>query len=116
MAEKNIFGSKDIEKTIFDDRWVRFAFGPQGKIDSSVLNLGIVEFEKNTVSSPHKHDVAEALYVLSGKAKFLLDAKAHDINKGDFIHIPEKTEHKVITGDRKIRILFIFGGSIQIDR
>lgn len=116
MQEKKVFSIKDIDKTVFDDRWVRFAFGPQGKIRSSDLNLGIVEFDENTVSSPHIHDVSEALFVLSGKARFMLGAETHDIDMGDFIHIPEKTEHKVITGDQKIRILFVFGGSIKIDR
>jgi hypothetical protein len=29
-----IFNLKDITKKTFDDRWVKFAFGPQGKIET----------------------------------------------------------------------------------
>ena len=37
-----IFNEKDIEKKVYDDRWVRFAFGPQGKVDTKNFNLGII--------------------------------------------------------------------------
>ena len=36
-----VFNEKDIEKKVFDDRWVRFAFGSQGKVNTENLNLGI---------------------------------------------------------------------------
>lgn len=115
MDFKKVFSTDNIDKKIFDDRWVRFAFGPQGKIFSDKLNLGIVEFESNTISNPHTHDVDEALYVISGNAEFRLGKDNYKIKKDDFIYIPKNTEHKVITADRKIRILFIFAGNIKID-
>jgi mannose-6-phosphate isomerase-like protein (cupin superfamily) len=116
MGINNVFRSEDIKKKVFEDRWVRFAFGHQGKIDSKNLNLGIVEFDRNTKSSPHIHGVEEALFVLSGEAKMTLGNDTLDIEKDDFIYIPANTEHSFITSVKKIRILFIFGGDILIKR
>jgi len=116
MTAKHVFNFTDIKKKVFEDRWVRFAFGQQGKVASKELNLGIVEFDKNTKSNPHMHDVEEALFVLSGEANMVLGKDRLDIKKDDFIYIPKKTGHSFRTGDKKIRILFIFGGDILISR
>jgi len=41
----NTFKLSQVRKTHFDDRWVKFAFGPQGFKNTANLNLGVVEFE-----------------------------------------------------------------------
>ena len=109
-----IFNEKNIKKKNFDDRWVKFAFGPQGFLNTENLNLGIVSFKNNSTALNHRHDVEEALYVLSGKAKVKIDGKTLNINKNDFVYIPAHTDHQVITGEKSIKILFIFGGNITI--
>ncbi|MCL4384981.1 MAG: cupin domain-containing protein [Cyanobacteria bacterium] len=114
--EPEKFNEKEIKKKIFEDRWVRFAFGTQGFINTKNLNLGIVEFEKNKTSLTHTHDVEESLYVLAGKGIIDVDGTIYNIRKGDFIYIPKDSEHTIITGNNsRIRILFIFGGEIKID-
>ena len=109
-----IFNQEIIKKKNFDDRWVKFAFGPQGFLKTENLNLGIVNFKKSSIALNHSHDVEEALYVLSGKAQVKIAGKILNINKNDFVYIPAHTDHQVITGEKSIKILFIFGGAITI--
>jgi mannose-6-phosphate isomerase-like protein (cupin superfamily) len=109
-----IFNQKIIKKKNFDDRWVKFAFGPQGFLNTGSLNLGIVNFKKNSIALNHKHDVEEALYVLSGKAEVKIADKILSINKNDFVYIPALTDHQVITKEKSVKVLFVFGGLITI--
>jgi len=112
----NIFNEKDIEKKIFDDRWVRFAFGSQGKSKTKNLNLGITKFKKNKTSLIHKHDIDEALYILSGKGTVKVGDKSHKVKAGDFIYVPCKTYHTMITDcGSDLKIFFVFSGEITID-
>jgi quercetin dioxygenase-like cupin family protein len=115
--EKNsfIFNLADIKKKNFEDRWVKFAFGPQGFKNTKSLNLGIVNFAANKTSLNHKHDVEEALYVLSGNGKISIAGKVYDLKEDDFVFIPIDTDHQIITGSGAVKILFIFGGEIVIN-
>lgn len=110
------FNLEDITKKTFDDRWVKFAFGPQGKIKTENLNLGVVNFDPGKEVLNHRHDVDEALFVLSGNGKIKIDNKVYDIKRNDFILIPRQTDHAVITEKNRVKILFVFGGTIFIDR
>lgn len=112
----NIFNEKDIEKITFDDRWVRFAFGSQGKSKTKNLNLGITKFEKNKTSLIHKHDIDEALYILSGKGTVKVGDKSCKVRAGDFIYIPCGTDHTMITDcGSDLKIFFVFSGEITIE-
>ena len=114
---ENTFNEKDIAKKIFDDRWVKFAFGPQGHIKTDELNLGVVEFAENTISKTHKHTVEEALYVLSGNGKIKIENDIYTLKEKDFVYIPKDTDHIIITNkDSKIKILFVFAGKIVIEQ
>ena len=116
IFEPGKINEKEIKKKIFEDRWVKFAFGPQGIINTKNLDLGIVEFDKNKTSIAHTHDIEESLYVLAGKGIIDIGGTIYNIKKGDFAYIPKHSEHAIITGNNsRIRILFIFGGRIQID-
>jgi quercetin dioxygenase-like cupin family protein len=109
------FNESEITKKVFDDRWVRFAFGPQGHRDPGGFNLGIVEFDKDIQSLAHSHDVSEALYVLEGQGKVFLGQKETSLKKGDFLFIPQGTEHRLLAGSRKLKILFVFSAKTLID-
>jgi len=112
----NIFNEKDIEKKIFDDRWVRFAFGSQGKSKTKTLSLGITKFKKNKTSLTHRHDIDEALYILSGKGTVKIGDESHKVEAGDFVYVPCRTDHTMITDcGSDLKIFFIFSGEITID-
>ena len=113
-AEK--FNEDDIQKKFFEDRWVRFAFGPQGIVDTKNLNLGIVEFDKDKTSLSHSHEVEESLYVLAGKGVLDVGGTNFNVKKGDFLYVPANTEHSIMTGNNsRLRIFFVFGGKINIE-
>ena len=114
-GHSNRFNEKEIIKKIFDDRWVRFAFGPQGKIGTKNLNLGITEFSEGRVSRAHSHNVDEALFVLSGSGKVKIKNKVYPVRQNDFLYVPKETEHTIITGEHRLKIFFVFSGEIVID-
>jgi len=111
-----IFNLKDINKKTFNDRWVKFAFGPQGKIETKNLNLGVVNFDPGKEALNHRHNVDEALFVLSGNGKIKIGSKVYNIKHNDFIHIPSQTDHAIMTEKNRVKILFIFSGNILIDK
>ncbi len=111
-----VFNEKDIEKKVFDDRWVRFAFGPQGRMNTEDLNLGITEFKEGMTSLTHQHDVNEALYILSGEGTLKVGEILHKVAAGDFIYVPRHTDHTILTDlGSSLKIFFIFSASIVID-
>ena len=117
MNDQDIrFNEKDITKKIFDDRWVRFAFGPQGKIGTKNLNLGITEFSEGKVSRAHTHNVDEALFILSGSGKVKINDVVYPVKENDFLNVPRETEHTIITDDNsRLKIFFVFSDEIVID-
>lgn len=112
----HIFNEKDIKKKVFDDRWVKFAFGPEGFIKTENLNMGITEFSEGKTSLTHKHDVDEALYIISGKGSVRIDEETYSIRAGDFIYVPRESDHTMITDQKsKLKIFFVFSGTTKID-
>jgi len=112
----NVFNEKDIGKKVFDDRWVKFAFGPQGKVDTENLNLGITLFKEGKTSLTHQHDVDEALFILSGRGTVKVGEELVKVASGDFIYVPCHTDHTMITDlGSDLKIFFIFSGKIVID-
>ena len=111
-----VFNEEDIKKKVFDDRWVKFAFGPGGMIKTENLNMGITEFSEDKTSLTHRHDVDEALYILSGNGSVRVGDKVHCIRTGDFINVPRGSDHTIITGaESKLKIFFVFAGITRID-
>jgi len=43
-------------------------------------------------------------------------SKVYDIKRNDFVHIPGKADHAIMTEKNKVKILFIFVGNILIDK
>ncbi len=112
----NVFNEKDIGKKVFDDRWVKFAFGPQGKVDTENLNLGITLFKEGKTSLTHQHDVDEALFILSGRGTVKVGEELVKVASGDFIYVPCHTDHTMVTDlGSDLKIFFIFSGKIVID-
>ncbi len=111
-----IFNEEDIKKKVFDDRWVKFAFGPGGMVKTEDLNMGITEFSEEVTSLTHKHDVDEALYILSGEGEVKVGKEMHPVKAGDFIHVPRGSDHTMITGrESKLKIFFVFSGKTRIE-
>ena len=113
---RHVFNEEDIKKKVFDDRWVKFAFGPGGMIKTENLNMGITEFSNGKTSLTHRHDVDEGLYILSGKGEVKIGKEIHPVKAGDFIHVPRGSDHTMITDQKsKLKIFFVFSGTTKID-
>ena len=113
---RQVFNEEDIKKKVFDDRWVKFAFGPDGMAKTENLNIGITEFSNGKTSLTHKHDVDEGLYIISGKGSVKINEETHNIKTGDFIHVPRGSNHTMITDKKsKLKIFFVFSGATKID-
>jgi len=80
------------------------------------LNMGITEFRDGMTSLTHKHAVDEALYIITGKGSVKINEETHSIRAGDFIHVPEGSDHTLITDQKsKLKIFFVFSGTTKID-
>ena len=108
MKDIKVFNLNEIKKNDFEDRWERFAFGPQGMINSESLKFGVVNYKPNKESLSHKHDIGESLFIISGKGNIKIDDRIFKIKNNDFVYIPQDLNHSVITGKDNLKILFIF--------
>lgn len=108
MKDSKIFNLTEIKKNNFEDRWERFACGPQGMARSEKLNFGVVNYKPDKKPLSHKHDIEEGLFIISGTGKIIIADKIFEVKKNDFVYIPQNTYHSVITGEDNLRILFIF--------
>jgi len=107
---KNVFNEEEMDKKSFENRWVKFAFGPNRFIDTENLNIGIVEFYENKDIKSHSHNVEEAMYILAGKGKIKIGNYVYIIKEKDFVYIPKNEDHSVISDiNRRLKILFVFG-------
>ncbi|MEE8324081.1 MAG: cupin domain-containing protein [Candidatus Humimicrobiaceae bacterium] len=111
-----VFNEEDIKKKVFDDRWVKFAFGPAGLVKTENLNMGITEFSDGKTSLTHRHNVDEGLYIISGRGSVKIDEETHSIRAGDFINVPRGSDHTMITDQKsKLKIFFVFSGITEIE-
>ncbi len=78
--------------------------------------MGITEFSDGMTSLTHKHDVDEALYIITGKGSVKINEETHSIRAGDFIHVPKGSDHTLLTDQKsKLKIFFVFSGTTKID-
>ncbi len=55
---------------------------------------GYVELAPSEMSAAHHHGEAEsAIYVISGRARFVVEGAVHDAGPGDFIWVPPHVVH-----------------------
>jgi uncharacterized cupin superfamily protein len=69
-------------------------------------------FPKGEGAGLHRHGGDEIFQVLSGRVRFHLDGKNHDVGPGHFVVVPPFTEHgfKILTDDAH----FQFIGEIEM--
>jgi quercetin dioxygenase-like cupin family protein len=68
-----------------------------------------VEIAANSGSpGAHRHDAAEAFFVIEGTVVFQIDDQGFEASAGDFVHIPAGSTHTVRTLDEPARVLAIF--------
>ncbi len=56
--------------------------------------VGYVELDPFDISAAHHHGEAEsAIYVISGRARFVVDGGVHEAGPGDFVWVPPHVVH-----------------------
>jgi mannose-6-phosphate isomerase-like protein (cupin superfamily) len=74
----------------------------------SECSWAIAKFDPKGVSSLHFHNErTENYYVLSGKAKILLDGKEHILTAGDHLEILTRQQHQVINESDKEKLALV---------
>jgi len=68
----------------------------------------VVNFDPGKEALNHRHDVDEALFVLSGNGKIKIGNKVYDIKRNDFVLIPSQTDHAVITEKTEQNTFYIW--------
>jgi quercetin dioxygenase-like cupin family protein len=79
-----------------------------GTTASDQLTLGVSRLPPGGVLTTHRHDQAEAYYVLGGAGVVTIDGTPRPIGAGDAVFIPGGAPHAVeSTGDADLRVVFV---------
>jgi quercetin dioxygenase-like cupin family protein len=76
------------------------------------LTVGLAEIEPGAADELHlhRHEPAEAYYILAGTGVVSIDGEIHDIRAGSTIFVPSNAVHAVgNTGVDVLRLLYVFG-------
>ncbi|MGH2499427.1 MAG: cupin domain-containing protein [Candidatus Limnocylindria bacterium] len=71
------------------------------------LWVGYVELHPFDISAAHHHGEAESvIYVISGRARFVVDGAAHEAGAGDFVWVPPQVVHvEANLGNEPVRMV-----------
>ncbi len=69
--------------------------------------VGYVELDPFDISAAHHHGEAEsAIYVLAGRARFVVDGATHEAGPGDFVWVPPQVVHvEANLGNEPVRMV-----------
>lgn len=87
-------------------------------LNQNPLSIKREEMAPNTSEKLHYHNIAQQFfYMLEGAASLEINQQAMTLHKGEGIHIPSKTAHKISNNtESKIEFLVISNPPIQNDR
>jgi quercetin dioxygenase-like cupin family protein len=75
------------------------------------LTIGIAEIAPGSPDEfhLHRHEPAEAYYIMSGVGAMSIDGDVHEVRAGSAIFVPSDSVHAVAnTGDDVLRLLYVF--------
>lgn len=76
--------------------------------------LGYVELDGGDISAAHHHGEAEsAIYIISGRARFLTEAATQDAEPGDVVWVPPRVVHVEVNRDPQEPVRMIVARSTQ---
>ncbi len=88
---------KDIPKTLINHGTVnKKVFIRNEDNQTSLTQFAWSKFERSDICESHSHPTMdEYFFVISGKGTYIIDNKAFEIVKNDFIFIPAGVEHQL---------------------
>jgi quercetin dioxygenase-like cupin family protein len=90
--------------------WRTLLSGDRTPTDS--LTIGVAEIEPGAPDDLHlhRHEPAEAYYILAGSGVVSIDGELHDLRAGSTVYVPSNALHAVgNTGADVLRLLYVFG-------
>ncbi len=72
------------------------------------IMMSHAELEPHSVVDEHSHPHEQVGMMLEGSVIFTIGGEERTLHPGDFYRIPGNVKHKVVTLDRKARVLDIF--------
>jgi len=86
------------------------------RLSCKAINGGISFFPPNARAPGHIHDVGEeVIYCLEGEGEVVVEGEPEPIRPGTFIVVPPKLLHNINnTGDKTIKLLYLFSPKIEI--
>lgn len=77
---------------------------------NAITQIAIGKLEPGEVVESHLHKtMTEYFYFTEGFGQYLIDGQTHELRKGSFVIIPEKTEHSLINTGNESLSFFYFG-------
>lgn len=76
------------------------------------LTVGVAEIEPGAPDDLHlhRHEPAEAYYIIAGTGVVSIDGELHDVRQGSTVFVPSNAVHAVgNTGADVLRLLYVFG-------
>jgi mannose-6-phosphate isomerase-like protein (cupin superfamily) len=76
------------------------------------LTMGIAEIEPGSPDEfhLHRHEPAEAYYILAGTGAMSIDGEVFDVGAGSAVFVPGDSIHAIAnTGSDVLRLLYVFG-------
>ncbi len=82
----------------------------QETVGAKEASMGVITALPGTVIPPHKHDVAELVYIQEGRGEFFIAGQTIPIEQGMALYIPPNTEHgvKVTTTVTPLRAIQVY--------
>ena len=113
-ADLRVIGPRDRVLDAASGGMRREAAVSRALVGAERIWLGYVELDGGDVSAAHHHGEAEsAIYIISGRARFLTETGTHDAEAGDVVWVPPHVVHVEANRDPTERIRMIVARSTQ---
>ena len=111
MEKKRLYiNEKDIEKTVFADRWSKDLVNEKLFGTSAGFSLGVAEYPLKEFGKPGIHRDQEAVYIISGYGEYMLGDEIFPVSPGCAVYVPPNTNHCVrCTTDEPVKLIYTHG-------
>ena len=73
------------------------------------LSVGIYQLKAGAADPQSPHGEDEVYYVLSGRARLIVDGAPHDVRPGLLLFVPARAEHRFVDIAEDLTLLVAFG-------
>jgi len=105
--KRHYINEKDIEKSVFADRWSKDLINEKLLGTTAGFSLGVAEYPLKEFGEPGVHEDQEAIYIISGYGEYMLGDEIFPVSPGCAVYIPAHTKHGVrCTTDEPVKLIY----------